>query len=90
MESHCNVGKLLELVTGPQPVRVSATSEDDVEAVSSNAESLATPDPATQIATQSVPAPEPEKISAVDAPDAKKKTVKKNKPVDSRRQGNLF
>ncbi len=90
LESHCNVGKLLALVTRPDPVRVAAEKLDYAETVIGEAVSHARTEPAAQNAKQSTPVPEPAQQSAPNALDGKKKTSKKEKPFDARQQGNLF
>jgi len=90
LESHCNVGKLLALVTRPDPVRVAAEKPDYAETVTGEAVSHARTEPAAQNTKQSTPVPEPAQQSAPNALDGKKKTSKKEKPFDARQQGNLF
>jgi predicted ArsR family transcriptional regulator len=94
LESHCNVGKLLALVTRPDPandtVRVVAEKRDNVLAVTREAASQARPDPAVQNVPRPTPVPEPAQQSAPNTLDGKKKTGKKDKPFDARQQGSLF
>jgi len=90
LESHCNVGKLLALVTRPDPVRAAAEKMDDAEAVTRGAVSHARSEPAAQTAKQPTPAPEPAQQSTPKSLDVRKKAVKKDKPVDARQQGSLF
>ena len=90
LESHCNVGKLLALVTRPDPLRVTAEKIADAEAVSRVTESHSRPRPAAQVATRPTPVPEPVQKSAPDALGARKKAGKKSKATDARQQGSLF
>jgi DNA-binding Lrp family transcriptional regulator len=90
LESHCNIGKLLALVTRPDPVKVAAEKIADAEAVSREAASPARPEPAAQVARHPTPAPEPAQQSTPNALDVRKKADKKDKPVDVRQQGSLF
>ncbi len=90
LESHCNVGKLLALVTRPDPVEAAAEKMVDVDAVTREAVVRATPEPAAQNAKRPTPVPEPALQSTPSASDAKKKADDKSKPVDARQQGSLF
>ncbi len=94
LESHCNVGKLLALVTRPDPVsdpvRAVAEKLDDAEPVTGEAVGHARPEPATQNAKRPTPATEPAQQSASNTLDGKKKAGKKDKPFDARQQGSLF
>jgi Mn-dependent DtxR family transcriptional regulator len=90
LESHCNIGKLLALVTRPDPVRAAAEKIENAEAVSREAASHARPQPAAQNAKRPTPVPEPAQQSTPNALDVKNKADKKSKPVDDRQQGSLF
>jgi hypothetical protein len=90
LESHCNVGKLLALVTRPDPVKAAAEKLEDAGAVTGETASLARPEPVTQNARRPTPVPEPAQQSAPNALDGKKKAGKKEKPFDARQQGSLF
>ena len=90
LESHCNIGKLLALVTRPDPLKIAAEKNKDAEAPR-----LATPDhsgpkPAAKRGKQPTLIPEPVQQSASRVSESKKKTGKKSKSVDSRHQGSLF
>lgn len=88
LESHCNVGKLLALVTRPDPVKAAAEKITQAEAVNREAVSQTRPEPAAQYAKQSTPVPEPAQQSAPAALEVKK--TADNKPIDARQQGSLF
>ena len=94
LESHCNVGKLLALVTRPEPVNDllgdASEQRDDVEAVTRERVGHTRPKPAQQFAKRPTPLPEPAKPSTPNALSVKKKAGKKSKPVDARQQGSLF
>lgn len=89
LESHCNIGKLLALVTRPNPVRAAAEKMDRAEAVRPAA-SHAKPESTAKISEQSSPVPEVAHPSTPKAVDVKKKVDKKTKSVDARQQGTLF
>jgi len=89
LESHCNIGKLLALVTRPDPVRAAAEKMDRAEAVRPAA-SHAKPESTAKIPEQSSPVPEVAHPSTPKAVDVKKKIDKKTKLVDARHQGSLF
>jgi len=90
LESHCNVGKLLALVTRPDPVKLAAEKVDDAESVTRETASQAGPEPAAQVAKPPVPVPEPAQQAAPNALDVKKKAEKKDEPDEARQQGSLF
>ena len=94
LESHCNIGKLLALVTRPDPVdkpaRAATEKRDDAEAGTGEVASHASPEPAKKIAGRPTPAPEPAQQSTPHVLDVKKKADKKSKAVDDRQQGSLF
>ena len=90
LESHCNVGKLLALVTRPDPVKAAAEKMAEAEAVTHEAVSQTRPEPAAQHAKQSTPEPEPAQQSTPAALKVKKKAVNENEPIDARQQGSLF
>jgi DNA-binding Lrp family transcriptional regulator len=89
LESHCNIGKLLALVTRPDPVRAAAEKMDRAEVVRPAA-SHAKPESTAKIPEQSSPVPEVAHPSTAKAVDVKKKVDKKIKPVEARQQGSLF
>ncbi len=90
LESHCNVGKLLALVTRPDPVKAAAEKITQAEAVNREAVSQTRPEPAAQYAKQSTPVPEPAQPATPAALEVKKKANDKNKQLDARQQGSLF
>lgn len=90
LESHCNVGKLLALVTRPDPVKAAAEKMVEAEAVAREAVSQTSPEPAAQYAKQATPVPEPALQSTPTALDVKTKADNKNKPIDASQQGSLF
>jgi Mn-dependent DtxR family transcriptional regulator len=90
LESHCNVGKLLALVTRPDPIKAAAEKMDDAEAVTREVVSRTSSEPEAQNAKRSTPVPEPAQQSTPNALAVKKKADKKSKPVDARHQGSLF
>ncbi len=90
LESHCNVGKLLALVTRPDPVKAAAEKMVEADAVAREAVSQTSPEPAAQYAKQSTPVPEPAQQSTPTALEVKKKADNQNKPIDVRQQGSLF
>ena len=90
LESHCNIGKLLALVTRPDSPGVAAEKIAGAETVCREAESHSRPKPATQVATRPAPVPEPAQQSTPKGLDIKKKAGKKAKPVEVRQQGSLF
>ena len=83
LESHCNVGKLLALVT--KPVRESKPADSSFDERARRAEPQVTTTLPDEIVTRypSVVEKEPPE------PDSKKKKDKA-KPVDTRQQGSLF
>jgi Mn-dependent DtxR family transcriptional regulator len=85
LESHCNVGKLLALVTRPDPVQAAAEKLDDADAVAREAVSHARAKQAHK-PTTSVSAPAQQ--SKANVSGVRKKAD--NKPVDSCQQGSLF
>ena len=94
LESHCNVGKLLALVTRPNPVRdqpgVAAERIADAKAPTRKVALQARPEPTAQTAKRSTPVPKPAQQSTPKASGGKKRSVKKDKPIDARQQGSLF
>ena len=88
LESHCNVGKLLALVTRPDPVKAAAEKIAQAEAANREAVSQTRPEPAAQYAKQATTVPEPAQQSAPAALEVKK--TADNKPIDARQQGSLF
>ena len=88
LESHCNVGKLLALVTRPDPVKAAADKLEAAAAVSRETPSYSRQKHAAQKAQRQTSLPEPAQPSKPAALDIRKKDD--NKPVDSRQQGNLF
>ena len=90
LESHCNIGKLLALVTRPDPVKVAAEKIADAEPLTRETASHARPEPSAQTAKRPTPVPEPTQQSAPSALDVRKKAGKKSKPFDARKQGSLF
>ena len=90
LESHCNVGKLLALVTRLEPVEAAAEKIAEAETVTGEAVSQTRPEPAAQYAQQPTPVPEPAQQSAPAALDVKKRADNKNKLIDACRQGSLF
>ncbi len=89
LESHCNIGKLLALVTRPDPARATAEKMDKAEAVTRPAVSHARLETAAKIPQRPGPAPAAAPASTPNALDVKKKVDKKN-PADARQQGTLF
>lgn len=79
LESHCNVGKLLALITRPGPVQLAPVPEP-----------VAVREPVTAPIPEPVPVPEPAQSLIPNALDVKKKADKKSHPVDDRHQGSLF
>jgi predicted ArsR family transcriptional regulator len=98
LESHCNVGKLLALVTRPapagdllrDPLGAAAEKMDNAEDLTREAASHTRLEPAAQYAKRPTPLPEPAQKSTPNALSAKKKAGKKGKPIDARQQGSLF
>jgi len=90
LESHCNVGKLLALVTRPDPVKAAAEKIAGAEVPTREAVSQIRPEPAVQHAKQSTPEPEPAQQSTPAALKVKNKAGNKKEPIDARQQGSLF
>ena len=90
LESHCNIGKLLALVTRPDPILAAAEKIKDVDAIKPPAPRRAKKEQAAQSTGRSRPTTEPVQQSLPTTLEPKKKAGKKGKAVDSRQQGNLF
>ena len=88
LESHCNVGKLLALVTRPDPVKAAAEKIAGAEAPTREAASQIRPEPAAQYDKHSTPEPKSAQQSTPAALEVDKKAD--NKPIDTRQQGSLF
>ena len=90
LESHCNIGKLLALVTRPDPIKIAAEKNKDTEVQKPGIPRRPAPEPAVKNSRQARLVPEPVQHSTPKPSESKKKTSKKGKPVDSRQQGSLF
>ena len=90
LESQCNVGKLLALVARPVPVKAVAEKMDDASADPGEVAHDVSPEHEPQnVELASAPPASPQE-NLPNVPEAGKKADKKDKPVDTRKQGSLF
>ncbi len=92
LESHCNIGKLLALVTRPDPNKTAAENNENAEVKKPGIPGRPRPalEPAVKSSRQAGLKPEPAQKTEAKVSKSKKKASRKNKPVDSRQQGSLF
>jgi len=90
LESHCNIGKLLALVTRPDPIRIAAEKSKDVESAVAVTARLRKQKHSEQSMRRQMPVSEPVGQTAAKTSGPKEKADKTLKPVDSRHQGSLF
>jgi hypothetical protein len=92
LESHCNIGKLLALVTRPDPIKIAAENhkEAKVQKPGISSRPRPVPEPAVKSSRQARLIPEPAQKSVAKVSKSNKKTSKQSHPTDSRQQGSLF